>query len=110
MTTPEFIVWLDTKMAEHGSGKLIPLDSVIAAELEAQLAAKVRTVLTERILREAGVEHQVAAALGAIKRPKATDLTGGIKQLFEGDPQRQWRDQIDAVTDQLSRALHRVKP
>jgi hypothetical protein len=110
MTTPEFIVWLDAKMAEHGTGKLIPPDAVIAAALEAQLAAKVRTAVTERVLREAGVDDRVAAALGAIKRPKATDLTDAIKLLFEGDRQCQWRDRIDAIADQLSRALRRVKP
>jgi hypothetical protein len=65
MTTPEFIDWLDRKMAEHGSGKLIPPDDVVAAELEARLAAKVRASITERILREAGLEEQVAEALDA---------------------------------------------
>ena len=24
MTTPQFIAWLDRKMAEHGDGKLVP--------------------------------------------------------------------------------------
>ena len=31
MTTPQFIAWLDGKMAEHGDGKLIPPQDVLEA-------------------------------------------------------------------------------
>ena len=41
MTTPEFIAWLDGKMAEHGIGKLVPPESVITAELERRLKSKI---------------------------------------------------------------------
>jgi len=102
MTTPEFIEWLDRKMAEHGSGKLVPPDDVLIAELEERLEDKVRTSVRERILREAGYEDQVAKALVAIERPPAADLSAGIEQLFEEDPERQWRDHIDAAADDLS--------
>src|SRR5262249_52737886 len=34
MTTPQFIQWLDDKMAGLGGGKLIPPDDVLVAELE----------------------------------------------------------------------------
>ena len=34
MTTPQFIDWLDAKMAEHGDGKLVPPQTVVKAELE----------------------------------------------------------------------------
>jgi hypothetical protein len=33
MSTPKFIEWLDHKMAEHGSGKLIPPPHVLTKEL-----------------------------------------------------------------------------
>jgi hypothetical protein len=101
MTTPEFIAWLDRKMAEHGVGKLIPPDDVIAAELERRLEAKVRATVAERILREAGFEDQVAVALTAIKRPKAGQLRLGIKRLFERNPEHEWRDQVETVADDL---------
>jgi hypothetical protein len=102
MTTPEFIAWLDRKMAEHGGGKLIPPDTVITAELEGRLADKVRTSVRERVLREAGYEDQVAAALEAIKRADVADLKAGIERLFGDDPERQWRDHIEAAVDDLS--------
>jgi hypothetical protein len=74
MTTPQFIEWLDAKMAEHDVGKLVPPNEVIATELEDRLEAKVRSVVTERILREARLDDQVRTALAAIKRPTAAVL------------------------------------
>jgi hypothetical protein len=74
MTTPEFIEWLNRKMAEQCSGKLIPPDDVLVTELEKRLEAKVRAAVTERILREAKFEGQVATALATIRRPNAVDL------------------------------------
>ena len=41
MTTPQFIEWLDAKMAEHGDGKLIPPSAVIAQEFETRLEANI---------------------------------------------------------------------
>jgi hypothetical protein len=102
MTTPEFIAWLDGKIGTHGSGKLIPPGDVITAELQATLEAKMRAIITERILREARFEDQVAAALGAIKQPTTADLTAGIQELFESDPEREWRDHVEMIADDLS--------
>jgi hypothetical protein len=75
MTTPQFIEWLDGKM--EGYSKLIPPEEVVAAELEERLAAKVREQVIERILREAGVDAQVADALASIARPPAESFAHG---------------------------------
>jgi hypothetical protein len=50
-------------MAAHGVGKLIPPDEVVAAELDQLIKKKVRATLTERILREAGLDRQVRDAV-----------------------------------------------
>ena len=42
MTTPQFIDWLDAKMAEFGSGKLIPPDDVLEQELAERIENEVR--------------------------------------------------------------------
>jgi hypothetical protein len=106
MTTPEFIAWLDDKMATHGVGKLIPPPDVIGAELETQLENKVRDAVTERILREARVEDQIAAALAAITRPDAAELQAGIEDLFEREPEAEWRQHIETTADDLSPDQH----
>jgi len=58
MTTPQFIAWLDQKMAKHGSGKLIPPPDVLEAEVAERIEEKVRANLVEKILRDARLEDQ----------------------------------------------------
>jgi hypothetical protein len=86
MTTPEFIEWLDAKMAEHGDGKLIPPPDVLTTELDEQLEHEVRDILTERILQQAGLENQVTEAMASIKRPNGTALAKNIGRMFEHSP------------------------
>ena len=64
-----------------------------------------RAVLTERILRESGLETQVSATLNAIKRPNGGDLAKGIGDLFARSPQHEWRGHIGAVVDDLTREV-----
>jgi signal transduction histidine kinase len=95
MTTPEFLRWLDSKMAAYE--KLIPPAAVLDAELDERIEAKVRTAITERILREAGLENQVAAAIAAIEKPNAAILAEGIRRLFRQEPDSEWRGHIETV-------------
>ena len=80
MTTPQFIAWLDSKMAEHAKGKfgkLIPPADVLEADLAKRIETKVRAALTERILREADFERQVADTIAAIEDAKGGDAGEG---------------------------------
>ena len=95
MTTPEFIEWLDGKMADY-NGKLVPPSDVLEKELAERIERKVRATVTERILREAGFENQVAEAVAAIEKPNGEALAEGIEDLFEKEPDREWRDHIEA--------------
>jgi hypothetical protein len=88
-------------MAAHGNGKLIPPDDVLEADLAKRIEAKVRAAHTERILREAGLDRQVAATIASIKTPKATTLAKDIRKLFKREPDREWRDHIEAVAHGL---------
>jgi hypothetical protein len=103
MTTPQFITWLDGKMAAHGVGKLVPPGDVIKDELEERLEAKLRDSIRERILREAGFENQVTKALDAIERPSSDELIDGIREYFKDNQEDEWRDHIEEVADDLTR-------
>jgi acetylornithine deacetylase/succinyl-diaminopimelate desuccinylase-like protein len=89
MTTPEFIAWFDGKMAAYN--KLIPPADLIEGELNNRIEAKVRAAVTARILREAGLENQVATAIAAIEKPSPAALAEGIRHLFRQEPDREWR-------------------
>jgi hypothetical protein len=95
MTTPQFIRWLDSEM--DGYDKLIPPADVLEAELDQCVEDRVRAAVTERILREAGVDGQIITAIASIKKPKAGALAKGIKQMFKRNADRTWRDHIEAV-------------
>src|SRR5262249_44658994 len=100
MPTPQFIEWLDGKLADYD--KLIPPPDILAAELSARVEKKVRAAVVDRILREANVDAQVAAALADIETPDNATLAEGIAQLFEATPDAQWRDHIEAVANHLT--------
>ena len=100
MTTPQLIEWLDRKMERFGCGKLIPPAAVLEKDLAERTMKKVRAEITERILREAGLDAQVAAALAAIELPDGEELARGIAQLFEGRPDAEWRDHVEAVAEE----------
>jgi hypothetical protein len=103
MTTPQLIDWLDRKMGDYE--KLIPPADVLSAELDQRIKEKIREALIERILREAGLENQVTAAVAAIEKPAAADLAKGIKKLFKQERTREWRDHIENVANKIIRAV-----
>jgi hypothetical protein len=102
MTTPQLIAWLDRKMDAFGCGKLIPPTAVLEGDLAARAETKVRVEITERILREAGLDFQVAVATAALKLPDGEELARGIEQLFEDQPDAEWRDHVEAVAEERS--------
>jgi hypothetical protein len=102
MSTPQFIAWLDGKMVAH-QGKLIPPAHVLEARLNERIENKARAAITERILRKAGLEHQVAAAVAATKKPTAAKLAEGIARMFKSQPEREWRDHIEAIVSPILR-------
>jgi hypothetical protein len=103
MTTPQLIEWLDRKMAEFGSGKLIPPPDVLEQNLADRIESKVRAAITERILREAKIDDRVAAAIAAIRTPDGTKLARDVRRLFEQQSDREWRDAIEAVASRVTR-------
>ena len=44
----------------------------------------------------------LAEALAAIERPTGVELSTGIEELFERDPEREWRDHIEESAEELS--------
>jgi hypothetical protein len=93
MTTPQFIAWLDEKMADYD--KLVPAADVLEAEFREQAEEKVRAILTERILREAGLEARVAGIMDVIETPNGDVLAAGVRTLFETEPAAEWREHVE---------------
>ena len=62
-----------------------------------RIERKVRAALTERILREAELDEQVAAAIAKMKLPDGERLARDTAKLFKRKPDSEWRDHIEAV-------------
>jgi hypothetical protein len=58
--------------------------------------------ISARILREAGFEAQVAAAIAGIAVPSGTTLAGGVRRLFKREPAREW-PKISQLDSQLNK-------
>ena len=101
MTTPQFIVWLDDKMAPYT--KLIPPAEVLEAELAERIEDQLRAFIAAEILRGNDFERQVADAIAAIDKMSGTDLAAGIKRRFKQNPDHEWRDEVAEVVERLCR-------
>lgn len=105
MTTPQLIAWLDGKMQAHGVGKVIPPAAVIADEAEQRLAEHVEQRITERVLREARIDDQVAAALSEIEMPTADALAETVAGWVGSHETEAWSAGVAELTGDLARAV-----
>ena len=63
----------------------------------------IRAEITARILREAGLEDQIAAAVATLERPSADALSDAIRQGFERAPETEWRVHVHEVVNDTDR-------
>ena len=96
MTTDVFLDWLDRKMHEQGDGKLIPPTDVIRGEMEARVRDQLRRRLTDRILAEARLDDQVAAAVNGVMTngfDSVVEVAGEtLRARLKRDPEKSWRE------------------
>ena len=101
MTTPQFIRWLDDKMAAFGNGKLVPPASVLTEDLSSTIEVRLHRQITDRILREAGIDEKVAAALQKVELHLLAELHRTIGDALLDQPEASWRAAIERLADQL---------
>jgi hypothetical protein len=102
MTTPQLIDWLNEKMETYGDGKLIPPQEALVDELMAVTEKRLRAEITASILSEVGLDERVAAAMAALSLPDGDDLRRGVAEMFDDNPETDWRAHIEAVVDDLA--------
>jgi hypothetical protein len=105
MTTLQFLAWLGGKMAEHGGGKVIPPASVLTETLMMHVAGRVERSIKERILGEARVDEQVAAAMRKVAAPDGEHLQQQVAERLTWDPERHWTDCVTDFGRELAAAL-----
>ncbi|MGE3361698.1 MAG: hypothetical protein AB7O92_34190 [Acidimicrobiia bacterium] len=106
MTTPQFLAWLDEKLEEHGQGKLVPPQRVLAARLEDDVRGLVRQNLTERILQQARLDEQAEAAFAALRAEVAERAARAeelVRAALEERPEEHWSAPVGRIAEDLAR-------
>jgi hypothetical protein len=103
-TTPQFIDWLDQKMAEH-SGKVVPPAAVMVDRLNEQVRQRLRDSIVKRVLSEARIEDRVdeaATALAAIVAGAVSGLPEKVNKDLRDDPQKYWARVVDELAGSVA--------
>jgi hypothetical protein len=94
MTMPQFLAWLERKLIElGGASKVVPPQEVAKQELSARIETQLRERITERILREAGIEGQI----DRVRADLVPHSTSGLAAWLGEHPGDHWRTFIDSL-------------
>jgi hypothetical protein len=88
-------------MRLHEGDKVVPPADVVDEEAAQRLTSHVRAGITERVLREAGIEEQVASAVEALSIPPGSDLIAAMRVWLEAHPDRLWSEYVDEAMQEL---------
>lgn len=95
MTTPQFLAWLDAKMAAHAGEKVIPPPDVVRDRIAEEAEKELTRRVTEEVVREADVSGRVKAILAekkiALKEVVAATVAG-LPSILRDEPERHWSD------------------
>ncbi|MBD8614882.1 hypothetical protein IFT57_06700 [Pseudomonas sp. CFBP 13719] len=95
MTSPQFISWLDSKF-EGLQRKLVPDERVIRQTFNHQSEEAIRQALTAKILKEAGINDLVNAAMQKLQGSiEGLDLTQIVEDGLALNPQHRWDKPLD---------------
>ena len=93
MSSPQFIDWLTRKVEASGIGKVVPPADVIEAKRDSIIEEQVRIRIRDRILREAGLDAQVQAAIADLELEPITE--DDVAQWFTDEPTAHWADFVE---------------
>lgn len=102
MTSPQFLAWLDEKLAPFNKGKVVPPERVLRRQLEDEMVAAVRRQEAERILAAAGFEERVEAVVAGVRTRAASHaLDAAVRTGLKANPERRWTDPVRQAAESL---------
>jgi len=100
MTSPQFIAWLDAKLAGY-PGKVVPPDATIETHARETLRERIRDQITEEVLRKANVDAQVERALEEALEAGPLVTRSEVESVLAGEPALSWRDAVDQAVEDV---------
>ncbi len=104
MPTPDFIAWLERKIAKHSAGKVLPPPAVTEDTLRRELLAWLRRRIRRRVLRRARVGRRAQAALARREvtlHEQASALGERILADLQRQPTESWLAVVRRVAEEL---------
>ena len=103
MTSPQFLSWLNDKMAEYETVKIVPPDEVSIDQLRQEVRERVHKKITEKYQEqiEREVEQGVDSLSGAINSTKV-DIHEKIVRHLEAEPTELWSSSIKRIADDIA--------
>lgn len=108
MTSPQFIAWLDSKVAVHDTGKVVPPFEVMIERLQSEVHSTIRSraieVVEERLDFDTLVQAEMANMLGQVDY-ETVDLGESVSEFLDENPEDRWTDAVDAAAEMLCEAV-----
>jgi hypothetical protein len=106
MITPQFIAWLERKMAEHGVRKVIPPADVMEEHLESEVRRRLEQKITDDVLRDARIDEKVEqryqACFPRLQARRAT-LPADVESSLQDNARQHWTNPIDTIAKAITR-------
>lgn len=106
MDSATFLEWLDRKMHDYDTGKLIPPDKVLSDRLEVSLRANLNNGITAQVLAKARIDDQVAELLDRLHpdlQRAQSSLQTDVKTSLQRVPTQQWVAPVAGIAERISR-------
>jgi hypothetical protein len=98
MTSPQLLEWLDSVMAPHSTGKVIPPSETLQSTWDDALREAVARQVREQVLREAGFDAMVNRRVSEVQRANNwVDLPDTVTRALQASPEQLWRSAVVEV-------------
>lgn len=106
MTSPQFVEWLEEKMKEHNIGKVVPPEGVLKSHLRERTRDIVRSKVTERILRDARFEDEVATEMRRLQaQVDELDVCETVESGLRSTPRQMWTSPIESAANSIAESV-----
>ena len=103
MTMPQFIAWLDRKIAEHPVPKVIPPIDVVVDEIYGTAESIVREDLLSALKRESGFEDMVTDTMAGIVMPGAERIEAELPAYLNDNEAAPWSAWAQQTGEEVAR-------
>ena len=103
MNSPQFLSWLDDKMAPHETGKVVPPDEIAVDQLRQEVEERIRRKISEKYQEQIDreVKQDVGKLSDTINSAKA-DIHEKIIQHLEAEPTELWLSPVKKIADNIT--------